>query len=209
MSIKLKICGMREPDNILEVGELEPDFMGFIFYDRSPRYVPASFVMPSGFRKTIQKVGVFVNEGFDEIINLIRKHNLDFVQLHGNEPVSLSKKLKETGVGVIKVFSIDQNFDFKILNPYKSVVDFFLFDTKGKFYGGNASTFDWNVLRQYDQKTPFILSGGISLENVHDIAKLKGMNIHAVDINSGVEIEPGVKDVNTINQLMKILKSKI
>ena len=199
---------MREPDNILEVGELEPDFMGFIFYDRSPRYVPASFVMPSGFRKTIQKVGVFVNEGFDEIINLIRKHNLDFVQLHGNEPVSLSKKLKETGVGVIKVFSIDQNFDFKILNPYKSVVDFFLFDTKGKFYGGNASTFDWNVLRQYDQKTPFILSGGISLENVHDIAKLKGMNIHAVDINSGVEIEPGVKDVNTINQLMKILKSK-
>ncbi len=208
MSIKLKICGMREPDNILEVGELEPDLMGFIFYDRSPRCVPAGFMLPSGLRKSIRKVGVFVNEGFDEITNKVRTHSLDFVQLHGNEPVTLSEKLKETGVGVIKAFSIDQHFDFDELNPYKGVVDFFLFDTKGKFYGGNASTFDWSLLNQYDQEVPFFLSGGVSSENVHDIAKLKGMNIHGVDINSSVEIQPGLKDIDAINDFLNILNSK-
>jgi len=198
---------MREPENILEVGTLEPDFIGFIFYNQSPRCVARNFKIPE-LTKSIKKVGVFVNETFENIFDTVNKHALDFAQLHGNEPVRICEKLKQADIGVIKAFSMDQHFDFDKLNPYKSVVDFFLFDTKGKFYGGNASTFDWNVLRQYDQKTPFILSGGISLENVHDIAKLKGMNIHAVDINSGVEIEPGVKDVNTINQLMKILKSK-
>jgi len=194
---------MREPDNILEVGALQPDFLGFIFYDQSPRCVSSAFKIPASLSQAVKKVGVFVNDPFERVLDRVNKHTLDFAQLHGNETVALCEKLKQTEIGVIKTFSIDSNFDFKRVNPYKSVVDFFLFDTKGKYHGGNATTFDWNLLQRYDQEVPFFLSGGISPINIDQTLQLKGLNLYAVDVNSGVEIEPGVKDVDKVKRLLK------
>jgi phosphoribosylanthranilate isomerase len=203
MNVKLKICGMRYPVNILEVGALRPDFMGFIFYNQSPRFVTDDFKIPSGLPESINRVGVFVNESFETILKAVDRYALNFVQLHGNESVILCEKLKQTNIGVIKVFSIDQDFDFRTVNPYKKVVDFFLFDAKGKYYGGNAVPFDWNLLKQYDQEVPFFLSGGISLKNISQVLQLKDMNLYGVDVNSGVELNPGVKDVDKISELLK------
>ncbi|HEU5289030.1 MAG TPA: phosphoribosylanthranilate isomerase [Cyclobacteriaceae bacterium] len=203
MNLKLKICGMRYPVNILEVGLLLPDFMGFIFFNESPRCVPHDFKIPTALPESIKKVGVFVNDSRDRVFNEVNKHGLDFAQLHGDEPVDLCEKIKQANVGVIKVFSIDDDFDFKNVNPYKKVADFFLFDTKGKYRGGNAKTFDWNLLNQYDQEVPFFLSGGISPGNINQLLQLKGMNLYGVDVNSGFELNPGVKDVDKIRELLK------
>lgn len=203
--VHIKICGMRDPENILQVAELRPDYMGFIFYPKSKRFVGDDFKIPDQFAKNIKRVGVFVNEATDTIRELVARHKLDFVQLHGNESVEQCEELKANKVGVIKVFSMDQQFDFAKLNPYKKVVDFFLFDTKSEGFGGSGKTFDWTLLNNYDQEVPFFLSGGLSSKNIQDIKLLKGMNLHALDINSGVEITPGVKDIEKI----KLLKSQI
>lgn len=207
MSVKIKICGMLDPENILEVAALQPDFMGFIFYHQSPRCVSLDFKIPTEFPSSIKRVGVFVNEDFDKIINTIQRHNLDCVQLHGDESVAMCMKLKQSGASVIKVFSIGEDFDFKRVEPYKKTVDFLLFDTKGRHYGGNATIFDWNILNKYDQEVPFFLSGGISPENVQQVKSLSRMNIYALDLNSGVESKPGIKDTNRISQVRPILNS--
>ncbi|MFZ2906496.1 MAG: phosphoribosylanthranilate isomerase [Cyclobacteriaceae bacterium] len=208
MSVKLKICGMRDPENILEVAALRPDFMGFIFYGGSPRCVPDDWVLPE-IDESIRRVGVFVNENLDVVLKRVKRHRLDFVQLHGDEPVLECEKLKAAGVGVIKVFSVDHSFDFKVTSRYKGNVDYFLFDTKGKHYGGNAKTFDWNILKQYDQEIPFLLGGGIALNNIDDAVRLSGMNLHALDLNSGAEVSAGIKDVDQVKRIVENLKSKI
>lgn len=199
--MKLKVCGMRERVNIREVMELQPDYMGFIFYPKSPRYVGESFELPSSFPRSIGKVGVFVNSGTEEMLSRVRHLNLDYLQLHGNETPQQCEELKKEGVKLIKAFSVDDDFDFSATEPYEGVVDFLLFDTKGKYYGGNARTFNWNVLERYNQQVPFFLSGGISPYNISGIKALEGMNLHAIDINSGVEIEPGLKDIEKIKDI--------
>lgn len=205
MSVKLKICGMRYPVNIQEVGALSPDFMGFIFYDQSPRFVSTGFRIPQGLLKQIKKVGVFVDDSFERVFDTVNKHKLDFAQLHGDETVIFCEKLRQAEIGVIKAFSIDEDFDFKRLDPYKKVCDFFLFDTKGKYRGGNATSFDWGLLQRYDQEVPFFLSGGVSLSNIEQALQLKGLNLYGIDVNSGVELNPGVKDVDKIKELIKII----
>ena len=196
---------MREPANILDVSALQPDFMGFIFYDQSPRCVPHDFRIPTKLNQSIKKVGVFVDDSFEQVFDTVNRHALDFVQLHGKETVSFCEKLKRTEVGVIKAFSIDSNFDFKLVNPYKKAVDFFLFDTKGKYHGGNATSFDWNLLQRYDQEIPFFLSGGISQSNIDEALKLKDLNLYGFDVNSGVEIKAGMKDVDKVRELKRII----
>jgi len=205
--IKLKVCGMRDGENIMQVASYQPDYMGFILYEKSPRFIGTNFPVPDTFPSSIQRVGVFVNEEPQTVLKHVKNLKLDYVQLHGNENQEQCKQFKDAGIGVIKVFSVDDAFDFTVTEPYKSYADFFLFDTKGKHYGGNAITFDWSILKNYDQETPFFLSGGINPENVSGIAELKGMNIHALDINSGVEITPGVKDVHKIKLINDILKT--
>ena len=204
-SIALKICGNR--DNIVEVASLNPDYMGFIFYEPSPRHVGVDFKMPV-LPKSIKKVGVFVNEDVEVIKKLVAKFKLDFVQLHGHESVEDCRVLKEFGVGVIKVFSIDTTFDFKTTIPYEHVVDYFLFDTKGKFYGGNAIPFDWNLLADYHLRVPFFLGGGLDLENISGIKNISTMNLHAIDVNSGVEDSPGLKNIVKTKSMLEILNSK-
>jgi phosphoribosylanthranilate isomerase len=202
MEVKLKVCGMRDAENLLGVAALQPDYMGFIFYQKSPRFVGENFQVPKSFPTTIKKVGVFVNETPEEMLAVARTLQLDYLQLHGNESVEVCVAIKQAGIGVIKVFSVDDDFDFATTKPYQSVVDFFLFDTKGKYYGGNAQAFDWSVLQRYDQQVPFFLSGGITPDNVTNIAALKNMNLHALDVNSGVEVQPALKSIEKINTLI-------
>src|SRR5688572_14513227 len=209
MDVKLKICGMRDAVIIQRVGELRPDYMGFIFYPKSPRFVGDYFELPSAFPADILRVGVFVNESVEVILNKVQNRLLDFVQLHGDESVEMCDTLRQQGARVIKVFSVDEHFDFKITEAYQPVADYFLFDTKGKYYGGNAKKFDWQILGRYNQKVPFFLSGGISADDIADVGKLKQMNLHALDINSGVEVKPGTKDLDKIKQLqVNLLNSK-
>ena len=204
--IKLKICGMRDVENIQGVTALSPQYMGFIFYPKSPRFVGDDFVMPS-IAPSIKKVGVFVNETTEVILNIASRYDLTLVQLHGHETPEQCRDLKAKGLSVIKVFSVGEDFDWNTIKPYKSVADFFLFDTKGKYFGGNAQAFDWSLLQQYDQEIPFFLSGGLSPENIGDVAQLEGMNLYALDVNSGVEDSPGVKNTSKIGSVLKKLKS--
>ena len=199
-TIRLKVCGMRDAENIRKVSALLPDYMGFIFYRNSKRFVGDTFKIAEDFPATIKRVGVFVNEVPQEIIRLADKHTLDYVQLHGTESVKQCDELRNHGLGIIKVFTVANDFDFVEVNSYRNSVDYFLFDTKGKDFGGNGVVFDWTVLEKYDQEIPFFLSGGISPDNVAGVRSLKGMNLHALDVNSGVESEVGVKDVMKIRE---------
>jgi phosphoribosylanthranilate isomerase len=201
--VKLKVCGMRDAANILQVAALGPAYMGFIFYPKSPRFVGADFRLPAAFPAGIRKVGVFVNASADEILATASRVGLDDLQLHGDESVDVCRAIKAAGKGVIKVFSIGDDFDFALTEPYRDVVDYFLFDTRGKYYGGNAQTFDWSVLKKYDQQIPFFLSGGLTPANVADALALRDMNLYALDVNSGVEAAPGNKDIALVKELIK------
>lgn len=204
--MKLKVCGMRNSQNIKELLMLRPDYMGFIFYDKSKRNaVNLDAELLKSFPSKTQKVGVFVNAALDEVKSKVDEFQLDFVQLHGDESVEYVGKLFAVGIRVIKVFAVGQSFDFNVLKPYKGLVEYFLFDTKGKERGGNGVVFDWGILKDYDQSVPFFLSGGIDNENVIGLAQLGEMNIHAIDVNSKYEIEPGWKDIERINELIKKL----
>ncbi len=203
--IKLKVCGMRDTENIRKVAALHPDYMGFIFYPGSKRVVGQNFEIPEDLPSGIRRVGVFVNEETLLMLNQAKKHSLDMIQLHGTETVQQCAELKTEGLRVIKAFSIGGDFDFDVIRSYKNSVDYFLFDTKGPGYGGSGLTFDWKILEKYDQEVPFFLSGGLSPGNILEIEKLKGMNIHALDINSGVELQPGLKDVHLIDNIRMAL----
>lgn len=204
-NITLKVCGMRDAANIAVIAGLLPDYMGFIFYPKSPRYVGEHFKMPS-LPSSIRKVGVFVNAGVDEIIRLRDKHGLDVAQLHGDESPSEVRELKKAGVKIFKAFSIGDQFDFEQTKAYGEHVDYFLFDTKGEYYGGNARRFDWRVLEAYDQDVPFLLSGGLTLESLDDLGSLDGMNVHGIDVNSGVETAPAIKDEDKVAAICGALK---
>lgn len=196
--MKLKVCGMKY--NPREVAALQPDYLGFIFWDRSPRSFDGDIPeLPD----TIKKVGVFVDASIDEVVAKINKYGLHAVQLHGNESPAFCKALKQhythRPVDIIKVFSIRDNFDFGLLTPYENSCDYYLFDTKGKLPGGNGYTFDWKVLKDYPSTKPFFLSGGIGLEEVESIREFmkrpEAKYCHAIDVNSRFEIQPGLKDI--------------
>ncbi|MFC0606023.1 phosphoribosylanthranilate isomerase [Winogradskyella pulchriflava] len=197
--MKLKICGMKY--NTSEVAQLQPDYLGFIFYDKSPRNFEGTITkLPKG----IKKVGVFVDEKVEVIVNHIEKHQLDAIQLHGHESPEVCRLLKTTRKEIIKVFSIKNEFDFSILKDYEDVVDYFLFDTKGKLPGGNGYTFNWNVLNNYPSTKPYFLSGGIGLNETESIlsflSKQESKYCHAIDVNSKFEIEPGLKNIEDLEK---------
>ena len=203
MRARIKVCGMKH--NVAEVATMLPDYLGFIFYDKSPRnYEGPIPKIPS----TIKKVGVFVNEKIDIIIETATIHKLDIIQLHGEESPEYCKKLQERcqversrNLSIWKVFSIGETFNFDLVKPYENIVDKYLFDSKGKNKGGNGITFNWQILQQYPSKKPFILSGGIGLEEIDSINKLMAeefLPIHAIDINSKFEDRPGLKNLNTL-----------
>lgn len=196
---------MKYPENIIELGALLPDYMGFIFYEKSARYFNGT--IPE-LIKTIKKVGVFVNESVENIIGKINKHNLQAVQLHGEESVVFCEELKnkiDNKIEIIKVFSVGDDFNFDLLKPFEDVCDYFLFDTKGKLPGGNGTTFDWKILKNYTSDKPFFLSGGIGLEEIAAIKNLK-LPVYAIDVNSRFEIEPGLKNKNLLTNFKRKLE---
>ena len=205
--MKVKICGMRSPDNIKEIITLKPEYLGFIFYSKSPRFIgknpdPDLFRLIPG---STQKVAVFVNETPSTILKLCAQHHFEFVQIHGDESSDYCAQLKANGLKIIKAFGVDSNFDFHKLRHYSSHCDFFLFDTKGIQYGGNGFSFNWNLLQGYSNELPFFLSGGIDLKKLSESTKLKGLNIEAMDLNSKFEIRPGIKDPNLIRKGIELI----
>ena len=204
--MKLKVCGMKYQDNISEVATLQPDYLGFIFHDQSPRNFENTIPEIS---ETIKKVGIFVDEKIEFISRQIEKHQLSVIQLHGHESPEMCQLLKSTNAKVIKVFSIKDEFDFSVLTPYEDVCDYFLFDTKGKLPGGNGYAFNWNVLKQYPSTKPFFLSGGIGLDQIDKLSEFLDSKAstycYAVDVNSKFEIEPGLKNVEDLKRFKKIL----
>ena len=200
---------MREPDNITQVADLYPDYMGFIFYQGSKRYVNDIDTeilnkIPSGVRKT----GVFVDSSFEDITTAINKYNLDAVQLHGSESPELCKRLKQVGTEVIKAFGIDSDFDFTVLEKYGAVTDHFLFDTKTSLHGGSGKVFDWKVLEKYPCDKTYFLSGGLSLENIEEIQNIEDKRLYALDINSKFELNQGVKDFEKVKKAINYIRSK-
>lgn len=217
--IKIKICGMGAPENILDVASLNPDYLGFIFYPDSPRNFETEIPELPG---SIKKTGVFVDASLEFILNKVEQYNFQALQLHGKESAEFCKVLRNSlkqrdaasEIEIIKVFSVKDEFNFSRLKGYEGQVDFFLFDTKGKNKGGNGYTFDWKILKDYPSTTPFFLSGGIGLEELESIRKFisvfhkngKEHLLYAVDINSKFELAPGEKNIEDLNKFSNSLK---
>jgi len=200
--MRLKVCGMRELENISALSELDPNYIGFIFWSESSRFVNKK---TPPLDKKIIKTGVFVDATFDYILTKIKDHQLDAVQLHGQESCSYCKMIKDYGLKVIKSFSIKNTFDFNTLEDYENSCDYYLFDTKGKLPGGNGFNFDWKILNEYPSQKPFFLSGGIGVDNLNEIKKLvkTKLPIHAIDVNSKFETAPGNKNIELLKKFKK------
>jgi phosphoribosylanthranilate isomerase len=203
--IKLKICGLR--DNIHEVADLQPDFMGFIFYEKSPRFVGYDFEIDDRIKG--DKIGVFVNQAIEEVLSIYKKYQLDHVQLHGNESVDYCVELKGYGISIIKVFGGNKLPSQFVLDAYNSFVDYYLFDTKTDKEGGTGISFDWENLLTLKIQKPIFLSGGLSLENIKAVEDVDGLDIFAIDVNSRFELSPGLKDIESLKKLKSILKDEI
>lgn len=205
--MKIKVCGMTAADNLEEILQAKPDFVGFIFYDKSLRNIESIEALEMD-TKGVKKVGVFVNEDIEEVLQIITKCKLEHVQLHGDESPEFCNKLKNHSVSIIKAFSVYAHFDFNLLKPFLPYVDYFLFDTKGDKRGGNGMKFNWDVLGGYHLEKPFFLSGGITEKDADEIMKIKHPQLYTVDINSGFEISPGVKDAKKVKQFVQNLTDK-
>ena len=195
--MKIKVCGMRNQSNIEDLVKLKPDYIGFIFYPKSKRFIGDQ--IPPDIQTLIpvyiQKVGVFVDEPFANLLEKFKSNSLDMIQLHGSELPGYCERLKKLDIPVIKVFGIDADFDFETVKPYDLYCDYYLFDTKSELLGGTGSKFDWKKLDQYKGDKPFFLSGGIQATDVDQIKNISHPIFHAIDVNSGFETEPGVKDI--------------
>ena len=201
--MKLKVCGMKYSQNITEIENLFPDLMGFIFYEKSKRF----FNLPEiNLNNKVKRVGVFVNENIQEIKNKIKKYKLDYVQLHGEENVNFCHSLQPFAK-IIKVFKIDYNFNFKKTEEFEEVCDYFLFDTKSQLHGGSGKKFDWDLLKNYNCKKDFFLSGGIDISDIEEIKKIvNSYPIAGIDVNSKFELDNLEKDKEKINLLIKKLR---
>jgi len=195
---------MKYPDNIREVAQLQPDFMGFIFYPNSPRFVGHLDVNTLGALPTsIKKTGVFVNENLENILTAISKYNLNAVQLHGADNLKLCRRIREEAKTiVIKVFPIMDASNFKVTGDYEEVADYFLFDTKTDLYGGSGQKFNWNILDEYKGNKPFLLSGGIGIDDVKALRAIDHPQLAGIDLNSKFEQKPGLKNVTLLKQFL-------
>ena len=209
---QLKVCGLTKMDQIQELISLNTNFLGFIFYEKSPRFVLNQLSLEEISEINHQgKVGVFVNETVEKITEISEKSNLNFIQLHGDEDEEFVKKLRlslSKNIKIIKVIRIgNQSFDElqKTINQQPSTVNYLLFDTDSKTFGGTGKTFDWQILNEIEIPIPYFLSGGISLENIHQLSTINHQPL-ALDINSKFETEPGSKDLEKIKIFKSLLK---
>ena len=196
----VKVCGMRQPENIRAVEQAGADWIGLICYDRSPRFVSS---VPSYLPQHSKRIGVFVNEDYAGITHRAHELSLDYQQLHGKETPELSKKLHEEGFRLIKAFALRKASDLECTYAYAPYCDYFLFDTRCEGYGGSGKRFDWSILTGYKGETPFLLSGGIRPENAEAIRNFRHPRFAGIDLNSGFEIEPGLKDVDKLKNFIQ------
>lgn len=197
---------MREPENIRAVEETGANWMGFIFFPRSARYVTEC---PAYLPERCRRIGVFVNETTDIILQKAKEFELQAIQLHGKESPGQCRMLKEQGLEIIKVFSIKEAEDLKSTNAYEGICDYFLFDTACAGYGGSGKAFDWSILNNYQEKTPFLLSGGLSPGSVEALLQFHHPAWAGIDLNSGFEIAPALKDATLLNRFIEQIKQNI
>lgn len=200
---------MREEANIQALSQLQPDLMGFIFYPASKRFVGLDFnqQMLKKIHHQIIKTGVFVNAHQNEVLEFSKLYGFKAVQLHGEESPEFCAEVKKEGFLILKAFGVNEDFNFEQLKPYEPFVDYFLFDTKVDAYGGSGKTFDWRILENYNLNKPFFLSGGLSLENLEEVKRIKNPQFYGVDLNSKFEIEPGLKNIEKLKAAFKLINN--
>ncbi len=199
----IKVCGMRDAENIREVERLGIDMMGFICWERSPRYVRE---VPA-YLPQCERVGVFVNPTLDEIQKRMGTFDFSYIQLHGTESPEFCQAVREkTGSKVIKAISISSEADLALAGQYEGFVDLLLFDTKCTSFGGSGKQFSWDILRDYRNALPFLLSGGIGPEDIERLRQFHHPKCLGFDINSRFEIEPGIKDIEKIKQFITAIR---
>ena len=228
----IKVCGMREPENIRALQQLDIDWMGFIFWPESPRFVrmisSRAGIIPDysslkedrankgqeSPQNRVKRVGVFVDDMPQSIVARVYNYHLDIVQLHGAESKAMIENLRSTlvpdiqpDIKIMKTIAIASADDFKKTEEYEGTVDFFLFDTKCAEMGGSGRKFDWDLIQSYKGTTAFVIVGGIAPEMVNDIKRINHPLFYGIDINSKFEIEPAVKDIDIIKQFLQALKA--
>jgi len=191
----VKVCGLKVQNQVTELDSIV-DFLGFIYYKNSKR-----FIEKASISETAKRVGVFVNESNDNIMKIAKRDALNYLQLHGDESANMCKELRNS-FKIIKAFGIDDSFEFSKLKEYEPHVDYFLFDTQSKHYGGTGKQFSWQLLQNYDLKKPFLLSGGIQPESVSELKKIKHPLLVGFDLNSGFEISPANKNCSLIKKFI-------
>lgn len=203
----VKVCGMREADNIRQVDTLQGvDWMGFIFYPPSSRFVAE---VPAYLPQHNKRVGVFVNATCDDILEQQKAFGFDMIQLHGNESPDFCKELSshlKTGRQLIKMIAITSSEDLDKTHLYEDCVDYFLFETKCKGYGGSGQQFDWDILQHYTGKTPFLITGGIGVEDAEKVKAFQHPQFVGIDLNSRFEKAPALKDITLIDKFIKQIK---
>jgi phosphoribosylanthranilate isomerase len=205
MKAKLKICGMKVPDNIAEAVALQPDYMGFILYPGSKRFIAAlDASVIRDIPATIKTTGVFVDEDLEIVKNAVERYHFKAVQLHGAESPAYCRELKAVAE-VIKAFGVDESFDFDTLNAYDNAVDYFLFDTQTAEHGGSGKTFNWQLLENYKLQKPYFLSGGIGAGHAAELLQINDKRLYAVDVNSRFEHSAGLKDIVLLTEFKESL----
>lgn len=194
---------MKHAGNIRELDKLKPDMTGFIFHPSSPRFADA---VPEYMPSSSLRVGVFVNSDTDYILYKVREFGLNLVQLHGNESPEQCRAIRSKGIDIIKAFQLNADNADTIIAPYEGLCRYYLFDTPCAAYGGSGKTFDWTLTQSYHGNTPFLLSGGIRPESLEQISSFSHPSFAGIDINSGFETAPGVKDTEAIAKFIKQLR---
>jgi phosphoribosylanthranilate isomerase len=205
-TLKIKVCGMKFTENREEVEKLPVDLLGYIFYPPSKRYVGEN-PQEGLFNSMKPKVAVFVDENAFEILALAKNLGFEWVQLHGKENPKTCQLLKNQVLKIIKAFSVNEDFQFHKTKPFEGVADYFLFDTKTNLPGGSGEKFNWEILNRYNGDTPFLLSGGISPEDAEEIKKIDHPQLAGIDLNSGFEDEPGLKNIEKLNVFIEEIQS--
>lgn len=205
---KIKICGLKHPENIRDVLALQPDYIGFIFHPSSQRYIGG---LDAGWVKELRgakKTGVFVNSPLDFVQASIADYGFQAVQLHGDESPDYCVAVREKHtVETIKAFGVGDIFDWSQLDAYEDAVDYYLFDTQSRRYGGTGKTFDWKLLIDYPSSKPYFLSGGLSFANIGKVLQLNDDRLFAVDLNSRFESRPGIKDIELLKKTFQLIKT--
>lgn len=198
----IKVCGMREADNIRATEQLGVDWLGFIFWPNSSRYVAT---LPAYLPSAAKRVGVFVDASIEDVTNKASDYQLDIIQLHGHESREYVSEIRNRGLTVMKAISISNRDDIATSKVYEGIANYFLFDTKCKTVGGSGEHFDWSVLNAYDGSTPFLLSGGIGPDDVERVRNFCHPECIGIDLNSRFESEPGIKDITKLKLFLEQL----